>query len=231
MSGPLVSCIVPVFNGERYLGKTLDSILAQTYRPIEILIVDDGSTDKSPEVASSYREVARYLRQANAGQATARNLGVNVSRGKFVAFLDADDLWHPEKLTRLLARFAVKLELDYCLTHVQNFWEAELAQEAEMYQGHPRGQPLPGYVTGTLVAKRSLLERIGLFDTSLGHTDKTEWFLRADAAGAVKELLPDVLMYRRMHAGNRSRALAAKSRDEYLRLLKTTLDRRRSEAG
>jgi glycosyltransferase involved in cell wall biosynthesis len=231
MSGPLVSCIIPVFNGERYLGKTLDSILAQTYRPLEIVVVDDGSTDKSPDVSASYGEAIQYLRQANAGQATARNFGVRSSRGELAAFLDADDLWHPEKLARQMARFAARPELDYCLTHVQNFWEAELEREAEMYHGHPRGQPMPGYVTGTLVAKRSLFQRIGLFDTSLGHTDKTEWFLRADAAGAVKEVLPDVLMYRRMHAGNRSRALAANSRDEYLRLLKATLDRRRAGAG
>jgi glycosyltransferase involved in cell wall biosynthesis len=230
VSGQLVSCIVPVFNGERYLGETLDSILAQTYRPIEILVVDDGSTDKSPDVVASYGEAVQYLRQANAGQATARNLGVRACRGEFVTFLDADDLWHSEKLTRQLARFAERPELDFCLTHVQNFWEAELEQEAEMYQGHARGQPMPGYVTGTIAAKRLLFERIGLFDTSLGHTDKTEWFLRADASGAVKELLPDVLMYRRMHAGNRSRVLAARSRDEYLRLLKATLDRRRAEA-
>jgi glycosyltransferase involved in cell wall biosynthesis len=230
MSEPLVSCIVPVFNGERYLSKTLDSILAQSYRPIEVLVVDDGSTDTSADVATSYGEAVRYLRQSNAGQATARNRGVHSSRGEFVAFLDADDLWHPEKTSRQVARFAARPELDYCLTHVQNFWEAELEQEAEMYHDHPRGKPIAGFVTGTLMARRSLFARIGVFDTSLGHTDKTEWFLRADAAGAVRELLPDVLMYRRMHSGNRSRTLAANSRDEYLRLLKATLDRRRAAA-
>jgi len=75
------------------------------------------------------------------------------------------------------------------------------------------------------------LERIGLFDASRGHTGPAEWFLRADAAGALKELLSEVLMYRRMHAGSRSRVLAAKSRDEHLHLLKATLDRRRAEGG
>ena len=228
MSQPVVSCIVPVFNGEQYLRETLDSILAQTYHPREIVVVDDGSTDRSPEVAASYGGSVRYIRQDNSGQATARNLGVRNSAGELVAFLDADDLWHREKLTRQVACFLARPELDYCLTQVQNFWEAELEQEAEMYQGHPRGRPMPGYVTGTLVVRRSLFERIGLFDTSLGHADKTEWFLRADAAGAIKEMLPDVLMYRRMHPGNRSRTLAASSREEYLRLLKATLDRRRA---
>ena len=231
MSAPFVSCIVPVYNGERYLRETLDSIFAQSHRPMQVIVVDDGSTDATPDVVAGYREQVRYLRQANAGQATARNLGVDTSDGAFIAFLDADDLWHPEKLSRQLARFVARPELDYAVTHVQNFWEHELQSEEEQFRGHPRSQPMPGYVTGTLLARRSVFERIGGFDTSLGHADKTEWFLRAQSKGAVHELLPEVLMFRRLHPGNRSRALASNSRDEYLRLLKVVLDRRREAAG
>src|SRR5262245_51579199 len=76
MKSSLVSCIVPVFNGDRYLGETLDSILAQTYRPLEILVVDDGSTDGTAPVVASYADRIRYVRQDNAGAPTARNLGV-----------------------------------------------------------------------------------------------------------------------------------------------------------
>jgi glycosyltransferase involved in cell wall biosynthesis len=231
MTLPLISCIVPVLNGERYLKETLESILAQDYRPIDILVVDDGSIDGTPDVVRSFGSEVDYVRQANAGQAVARNRGVDMARGEFVAFLDADDLWHPEKLTRQMNQFVAQPDLGYCLTHVQNFWERELQDEAASFRGHPRGQPIPGFVTGTLLARRPLFERIGGFDISLGHADKTEWFMRADAAGARRELLPDVLMFRRMHPGNRSRTLASNSRDEYLHLLKASLDRRRGSEG
>jgi glycosyltransferase involved in cell wall biosynthesis len=103
VNAPLISCIVPVFNGERYLGEALDSILAQTYRPLEVVVVDDGSAEGAAAVVARYRDQIRPLFQPNAGQAAARNLGLSVARGEFVAFLDADDLWHPEKLARQMA--------------------------------------------------------------------------------------------------------------------------------
>jgi glycosyltransferase involved in cell wall biosynthesis len=230
MTRPLISCIVPVYNGERYLRDALESIFAQTYDDLEAIVVDDGSTDSTSEVAAAYGSRVRYLRQSRSGQPVARNAGVQSSVGEFVSFLDADDLWHPEKLTRQMARFVARPDLDYCLTLVQNFWEVEMQEEEEHYRGRPRGQPLPGFVAGTLLAKREVFDRVGPFDTSFKHADKTEWFLRADSRGAVREMLPDVLMFRRMHPDNVSRTLASNSRDEYFRLLKATLDRRRSTA-
>jgi glycosyltransferase involved in cell wall biosynthesis len=90
---PLVSCVIPVYNGGRWLAETLDSVLAQTYRNCEILVVDDGSTDDSAEVASRFAGSGDGLvRKANGGTASARNLGVARSRGELIAFLDADDL-------------------------------------------------------------------------------------------------------------------------------------------
>lgn len=227
MRPPLVSCIVPVFNGERYLSEALDSIFAQTHPALDVLVVDDGSTDGSAEVAKSFGDRIRYLFHPNAGPAAARNLGLEAARGEFVAFLDADDLWHPEKLALQLARFAAVPTLDYCVTHAQNFWVPELREEELRFRDHPRSRPIPGYVTSTLLAKASLFLTVGRFNPELPHADDTDWFLRADAAGAVKELLPDVLLHRRMHPGNRSRARGPASRADYLRLLKATLDQRR----
>jgi glycosyltransferase involved in cell wall biosynthesis len=222
-----VSCIVPVYNGERYLAQALESIVSQSHQQLEILVVDDGSTDGTAAVAAGYAPRVRYLAQQNAGPAAARNRGVAAAGGEFVAFLDADDLWHRDKLARQIARFTARPELDYCVGHVQNFWEAELREEAERFEGHARGHPIAGYVTGTLVARKSLFQRVGNFNPSLGHGDAADWFLRADAAGAVKEMLPDVLLYRRLHQNNRSRVLAADSRGEFLHLLKRALDQRR----
>lgn len=96
MKQPLISYIVPVFNGERYLGEALDSILAQTYQSLEIIVADDGLTDGAAAVVTSYGEQVRYAWQPNAGPPTARNLEPSRARGEFVAFVDADDLWHSE---------------------------------------------------------------------------------------------------------------------------------------
>ena len=100
MKRQLISCIVPVFNGELYLAEALESILKQSYRPLEIIVADDGSTDGTEAIVARFGTQVRYLYQPNSGPATARNLGLGAVRGEFVGFLDADDLWHPEKLER-----------------------------------------------------------------------------------------------------------------------------------
>lgn len=226
-NAPLISCIVPVFNGERYLREALDSIFAQTYGTLEILVADDGSTDGTPGIVAAFGDRLRYLRQDNQGPAAARNLGIRSATGEFIAFLDADDLWHPEKLERQMARFRARPELDYCVTYCQNFWIPELKAEAERYRNHRISQPMPGFVTGTLVVRRGMFELVGLFNSELGHGDSTQWFLRVAEQGAVMELLPDALTCRRLHSENRSRLRATASREEFLQIVKSSLDRRR----
>jgi len=228
-TAPLVSCIIPVYNGERFLKASIESVLAQSHQAIELIVVDDGSTDGTPTVVAAFGDRVRYLRQPQSGQAIARNHGIRESHGEFIGFLDADDLWHPDKLAIQLARFTVEPELGYLVAHVQNFWEDELAAEAQWFRDRPRGQPIPGFVTGTLLARRTAFDLAGHFDPSFNHADKTEWFMRAGARGVRHDLLPEVLMYRRMHPENRSRTLAGNSRDEYLRLLKARLDGRRAK--
>jgi glycosyltransferase involved in cell wall biosynthesis len=228
---PLISCIVPVFNGECYLREALESIFAQTYRPIEVLLVDDGSTDSTGAVAASYGSRLRYLWQPNAGPAAARNRGLDAARGEFVAFLDADDLWHPEKLARQMARFAARPGLDGSVAHVQMRWEAEVAREGERCRGQWRAGPVPGYSTTTLLARRDLFDRVGRFDERRWFGDAVEWFMRASERGAVVELLPDVLLWRRLHEGNLSRLRAADGKDEFLGLVKAILERRRAAGG
>jgi len=227
MNPPLISCIVPAFNGERYLKEALDSILAQTYRPLEILVADDGSTDATAAVVARYGEQVRYLCQSTAGPAAARNLGLRAALGALVAFLDQDDLWHPEKLSRQLSRFQARPTLDLCVTHVRMFWISGLREEAARHRHHRRAQAVPGYTTGTLLARRRLFDTVGRFNPSLWFSDASDWFLRAGERRAVMELLPDVLMFHRVHRDNLSRRLAAASRAEYVGIVKASLDRRR----
>lgn len=227
---PLVSCVVPVYNGERFLAEAIDSILAQTHRPIEVLVVDDGSTDASREVGGRYGDPVRLVCQETAGPAGTRNRGVHEAAGEFLAFLDADDLWHPEKLARQLARFRARPDLQYCVTHAQLFWIDQLAAEAQQFQGHPRAAPTPGYATTTLLARRSCFDRVGVFNTRLWFGDATDWFVRAQELELPMELLPDVLTYHRMHERNLTRRRSDESRAEFLAIVKASLDRRRNGA-
>ena len=227
MNSPLITCIIPVFNGERYLREALESVFAQTYRPLDVVLVDDGSTDNTVAIASTYAGRVRYVHQHNLGPAAARNKGIQAARGEFLAFLDADDLWHPEKLERQITRFQTRPDLGYCVTYCQNFWIPDLQAEAERYREHRVAQPLPGYITQTLFARRGVFDSVGLFNVALAHGDSMEWFLRAAQKGTVMELLPNVLSYRRLHSENRSRLLASSSREEFLQIVKMSLDSRR----
>jgi glycosyltransferase involved in cell wall biosynthesis len=199
--------------------------LNQTYRPIEIIVVNDGSTDQTYAVIKQYGDRVHAFWQENAGPATARNKGLSEARADFVAFLDADDLWLPEKLERQFARFRARAELDLCLTHVQNFWVPGWEREETQYQDQRFAQPLPGYTTQALLARRVIFERIGRFNSSLRACDDTDWFLRAIDQGAVIDILPEVLVRRRLHSKNLSRTALAY--DTLAHVLKNSLERRR----
>jgi len=227
----LVSCIVPAYNGERFLAEAIESILAQSYSNVQLIVVDDGSTDGTPQVAARFEDRITYVRQENAGPAAARNRGLKEVQGEFIAFLDADDLWEETKLERQLARFQERPELSYSVTLTQNFWEEEAKEEEAKFADHRKSKPMPGYVTQTLMVKKEWMDRTGGFDEDLDHGDSADWFQRVDEAGAVGELMDEVLARRRLHRENRSRVHSAGSRDEFLKILKDRLDRRRSADG
>jgi glycosyltransferase involved in cell wall biosynthesis len=231
MHQPLISCVVPVFNAERYLGKALDSILAQTYRPIEIVAVDDGSADGSAQVLASYGDRVRRFHQANAGPATAYNRGVAEARGAYIAFLDADDLWYPEKLALQMARFGEQPAPDVCLTYLQDFLSDELGAEAIALGALARRGPVVGYSVITLLTPARVFERVGPFDTALDRRFQADWFARARDLGVSFEVLPDVLVSRRLHRSNLSRRGHADIRDDFLTVVKRSLDRRRRTGG
>jgi len=228
MNQPLISCIVPVYNCELYLREAIDSILAQTYRPLEIVVVDDGSTDGTADVVASYGARLLYLRQGNAGPAAARNRGLKLAEGEFVAFLDADDVWHPDKLMRQMACFTTHPKLELCLTYVENVWIRELKAERERLQNHKFARPLPGYLIQTLLARRTLFDTLGFFDPALQPSEDTDWFLRAFEKQVVTQVVPDVLVSRRLHGRNIS---LLSSYQRLVGAVKRSLDRRRNHDG
>jgi glycosyltransferase involved in cell wall biosynthesis len=231
MAPELVSCVIPVYNAERYLGETLDSVLAQTYRPFEVIVVDDGSTDSTPDIVAAHADRIRCLRQANAGAAAARNRGIEAAQSEFIALGDGDDLWHPARLDRQMARFAERPELDMCFPHVESFWSPDLSDLEDNYNDPRAGTILPAAVTMAMVARRALFEQIGDFDTAYRISDDQDWYLRVVEGGAVIEVLPDVLLKRRLYVSNITRLEAARCGLELAEIVKRSLDRRRRESG
>jgi glycosyltransferase involved in cell wall biosynthesis len=225
--GAVVSCVVAAFNSAQYVEEAIRSVLAQTHRPIEVVVVDDGSEDATRELAAAFGDPVRVVAQQNSGPAATRNRGLRETRGEFVAFLDADDLWHPEKLARQLARFEAHPSLQACIAHVRNFWEEGQDELAEHYRDHRRMGAMPGYATTTLLARRSAFEAVGELDTNLWFADAVDWFMRARELGVEVELLPDVLTFHRLHPDNLTRRRSRASEDEFLSIVKGLLDRRR----
>jgi len=230
-TNPLVSCIVPVFNGERYVQEALESIDRQTYRPLEIIVVNDGSTDNTQTVVENLNMSLQYVQQANLGPAAARNKGVSVAKGDFLTFLDADDLWHQDKLIKQMTRFQAKPELDVCLTHLDHFMDSQSGWKSLSAQGARRLTNIPGYCTQTLLTKRSTFEKVGPFDDRLKHGDANDWFMRVGDYGLCVELLSEILVYRRLHTTNFSSQEHLVSLEEHLKIIKNSLDRRRQIGG
>ena len=227
MPEPLVSCIVPCFNGERYLDECLRSILGQTHPRLEVLVIDDGSNDNSARIAQRYGSDVRYHHQENRGPGGACNRGLALATGEFFAFLEQDDLWLPDKISRQLAEFASTPALEFCVSHIQNFWIPELEADARLYRDRAVMQPVPGYVIQTLMARRTVFDSVGRFDETLPFTFATEWFLRAREKNAVGVLISDTLARRRLHHDNFSRRHRSASHDQFLQVVKASLDRRR----
>lgn len=199
---PSISCIVPVYNGAKFLAEALDSILAQTLPPTQIIVIDDGSTDATAEVANAYAQHVTYHHQANAGPASARNRGIGLATGEFISFLDADDLWHTDKLERQMRALESNPAAGFCITYLQNFWVDELAHERERMRDHDFAKPMPGYVCQCLLARRSVFDAVGRLDETKRLGEDQDWYLRAARAGIEKEIVAEPLVYRRIHGKN-----------------------------
>jgi glycosyltransferase involved in cell wall biosynthesis len=222
---PLVSVIIPVYNGARYLRAALDSVFAQTYRPFEVIVVDDGSSDDSGVIAQSFAEV-RYIRQTNQGVAAARNHGIDVARGEYLAFLDQDDLWTPEKLKVQIGCLLNDPDLDYTLTQQQFFLEPG-AQLPPWFRKELLSSVHTGWVLGTMVVRRTAFEKIGNFATQYSAANDSDWFFRAKAAGLSMAVVPELLLLKRIHEANDS-GRATEVLSELRRVVKTSLARQRN---
>ena len=228
-TSPLVSVIIPAYNGERYLLDAIESVLGQSYHPIEILVVDDGSTDSTAQTAKSYFDRIRYLRQENLGAGAARNHGVRESQGEYLAFLDADDLWAPEKLKSQISVLRQDKPPSMVFGHVKQFVSPELSEDDKAKIAIP-AEVMRGFHIGTMVINRQTFDEIGWFSEDLEVGEFIDWFARAKDKGCQFQLLSDVVMHRRIHTTNQG-IYKRHMQTDYARLMKSVLDRRRKIAS
>lgn len=226
VSKPLVSVIIPVYNGEQYLAEAIESVFAQDYRHIEVIVVDDGSIDNTADIARSYREV-RYIYQINQGHGKAKNVGIAATRGEFIAFLDADDLWLPNKLSHQVDYLLNHSHIEYTLCKMRMFLEPGTNLPAGLNKDHLLEETL-AYIPSALLVRKTVIEKIGVFDSTYRHSNDSDWFFRANDAGIPMTVLPEVLLYRRIHSCNLTQEIQAIN-SELLRVVRSSILRKHNQ--
>jgi glycosyltransferase involved in cell wall biosynthesis len=219
----LISVIIPVYNAACFLADAIGSVFSQNYSQIQTIVVDDGSTDNSADVVRRF--AVSYIRQPNAGIAAARNTGVLAARGSLLAFLDADDLWCRDKLTRQVDLLAQHPATQLVAGRVEQFYH-------ESYAGTQVPLPAPAnvaYTAGALLIRRRDFFRVGMFNTKLQVGEFIDWHSRAINLGLREFCLNEVVLRRRIH-GENSTLRHKDSQRDYLAVVKSHLDRKRRAA-
>ncbi len=204
---PFVSVIIPVYNSADFLGQAIDSVMDQTFLDLEIIVVDDGSTDRTPEVSAQYSDHITYIRQPNGGNAAARNRGVVEARGRWLCFLDADDLWEPKKLERQLLDLLRHPEWMISFVRARKFFESGDSEpipadpaESEMWDKLVFYQPFGSSHSGMML-HASCLEQVGGFDDALRLSVDWDLFIRLADRYRIR-VSPEFLVHHRQHSSN-----------------------------
>ena len=227
---PTTTVIIAAFNAEAFLAEAIHSVLAQSRPVAEIIVVDDGSADRTAEIAASLPGVT-LIRQMNAGPAAARNRGLAVATGDYVAMLDADDLWPPDRQEVL----AGLLDREPSLGVVIGSQTLLIEPGAELPNWVPEGDPdsfkptdLPR-PTGSFLARRLVFDQIGVFDERMRHAEDTDWFVRVRDSGIGVLIIDDVVLRRRIHGSNLTHDSDAQRR-AFFEVLSRRMARRRDSS-
>ncbi|HRZ43233.1 MAG TPA: glycosyltransferase [Bacteroidales bacterium] len=197
---PLISIIIPVFNGERFIEEAVNCIRSQQYPSLEIIFVDDGSTDQSAAIITSLKTDYRYFRQENQGPTAARNRGIREATGDYIAFLDVDDLWPDNNLHHLMDELLADASLLAVHGYAQ-LTEKDSATGKYEYLGNP-GESFPGYLGAGLYSK-TIFSVVGMFDPLFAYTgEDADWFKRASEMRAPIRKLEEVTLFVRRHGEN-----------------------------
>jgi glycosyltransferase involved in cell wall biosynthesis len=237
VKGGLVSVVIPFYNPGAYLAEAVASVLGQAYRPLEVLLVDDGSTDGSADVAARLAgsgAPVRLLRLAtNQGPAAARNAGLRAARGDYVTFLDADDLMVADRLAIQTAHLAAHQTVDAVVGLADNVLEPGVVPPVWLRWIGTGIRPDYAYAISVLTY-RGVFDRVGLFDPALRVGEDTDWMLRARAAGVRIARIDRVLLRRRIHGANlsyRTAEMRAAAHRSVLRLARQRIAQRDGAGG
>ena len=196
-TNPQISVVIPVYNRELTIRRAIDSVLAQELHPDEIIVVDDGSTDPTPEILKSYDHKIQIVRQENKGVSAARNRGVETAAGKWIAFLDSDDEWTPDKLQKQLACYRLHPNMRILQTEerwIRNNMRVNPGKKYSKKSGNIFKNCLKTCIVGpsTVMCERSLLMEMGGFDEKLPVCEDYDLWIRIAAKYAIP-LLPEAL--------------------------------------
>ena len=227
MAAPLVSVILPVYNGSGCLRDAVESVLAQTYQPVELIAVNDGSTDDSADILAAYGSRLVLINQANGGVARARNAGLAAARGEFVAFLDQDDWWLPEKVAKQVELFLSDAGLGLVHTGIDQFDDRCNRYGATVYDTGGSRSLLGncfdrlllgnGVFNSSVMIRKSVLAKAGMFDVTLGGNTVQDFDLWLRIARHFRfGYLSEKLAVLRLHAGQGSWDRRAMLRDELI---------------
>ncbi len=206
-----VSVIIPAYNYSQYLPFAIESAINQTYSPIEIIVVDDGSTDDTKKVVAQYGEKVRYIYQKNSGLSAARNTGIQAASMPFVAFLDADDVWEPEFLKSGMNKFSV-LSDEYAIVAC---YPKRIDRDGRLLPSNPSIKSCPGdiraedillmtrFPPSSVIAKKFVFDHCGFFDTTLRSSEDRDMWLRIATKFKIY-LNPETLVMIRKHSSNMS---------------------------
>ncbi len=219
----LVSVIIPVYNGGRFLKQALESVLNQTYQKLEVIVIDDGSTDNTKDIVDSFSTIS-YIYQENKGVASARNKAISIANGEYVTFVDADDIIVENKVELQLLCLENNAEVDICICNLENFVDPNFQHLIKEHEHFLNNEKI-SYMN--MMVRRNLFAKVGLFNERYKHSSDFEWITRAKDLNFKVEILPDVLQKRRLHNSNIS--VVARKDNDILRfkILKESLERRR----
>jgi glycosyltransferase involved in cell wall biosynthesis len=228
-NNPLVSVVIPVYNGEKFIADSIQSVLGQTYQPVEIIVVDDGSGDSTAEIARSFEGV-KYIYQENQGHGQAKNTGIDAANGDYLAFNDVDDVWKPKKLELQMDILQKNPEIGYAICEVRNFLEPGTPMP-EYMKSSDFEKEYPGYIPSALVIRRQILEQAGNFNPGFKRSNDSDWFFRAKDAGIRMFIVDEALVRRRIHLTNLShdRGIESQPVKEMFQLLRNSVHRKTNE--
>jgi glycosyltransferase involved in cell wall biosynthesis len=191
-----ISVILPVYNGGKFIAEAINSVFDQNYKPLEIIVVDDGSTDNTKDVLKQYRDKITYIYQENKGSASARNTALDAAGNDFISFIDADDIWHPEKLKTQFALFEKFKSLEIAMGITAEF-DSVINREL-LHNSVKKFRP----VLGSALFKKTVFDKIGTFDEEMILGQDGDLFMRARENYISIATHNDVVLYYRRHENN-----------------------------